>query len=237
MTSICRGYRCEYYGKEETKGYCSECWQLHLEEMAERPLQKAGPAVQESSECPTCSDILRNPQVLPCGHSFCATCIKKEVMKEKASGGFETFGGEDDKGLECPACLASYSKDSVRPNHALKALVDGIDKAIQHHQAISFTPLQAVKQLAKDKQEYLDIPISYMGERRKKVKWISRLLLDGSEVSVGRGHTKSPQYRVLPVPEEGATEGGGDHLRVGGRRGGVTELRRGGRSRPGLGLV
>ncbi|XP_041453637.1 E3 ubiquitin-protein ligase TRIM56-like [Lytechinus variegatus] len=49
--------------------------------------------LSESLECPICHDLLCNPKLLPCSHSFCTSCLTELHSFQQA-----------DSGLTCPVC-------------------------------------------------------------------------------------------------------------------------------------
>mmetsp|Transcript_86462 Transcript_86462/g.153110 ORF Transcript_86462/g.153110 Transcript_86462/m.153110 type:complete len:466 (+) Transcript_86462:46-1443(+) len=61
-------------------------------------------------ECPVCLSPFDDPHVLPgCGHTFCAACI--QGVAGRGSG-------------RCPQCRQDFQARHVRPNFALRALMD-----------------------------------------------------------------------------------------------------------------
>ncbi|XP_071824039.1 uncharacterized protein [Apostichopus japonicus] len=62
-------------------------------------------------DCPVCCLKQTDPKVLPCGHSFCKSCIEKLIQARPAS---------------CPVCRAQItapSSDTLPTNFTLKALI------------------------------------------------------------------------------------------------------------------
>ncbi|XP_041457330.1 tripartite motif-containing protein 45-like [Lytechinus variegatus] len=49
--------------------------------------------LSDSLECPICHDLLCNPKLLPCSHSFCTSCLTELHSFQQA-----------DSGLTCPVC-------------------------------------------------------------------------------------------------------------------------------------
>nr|XP_054775016.1 tripartite motif-containing protein 3-like [Lytechinus pictus] len=49
--------------------------------------------LSDSLECPICHDLLCNPKLLPCSHSFCTSCLTELHSSQQA-----------DSGLTCPVC-------------------------------------------------------------------------------------------------------------------------------------
>nr|AIL01927.1 TRIM5-4 alpha isoform [Tupaia belangeri] len=70
--------------------------------------------VKEEVTCPICLELLREPQSLECGHSFCQSCITANHTKP-------TVGQEESC---CPVCRVSYQPGSLRPNRHLANIVE-----------------------------------------------------------------------------------------------------------------
>nr|XP_015195105.1 PREDICTED: zinc-binding protein A33-like [Lepisosteus oculatus] len=62
---------------------------------------------QEELTCPVCLQTLVDPASLPCGHSFCFTCIQAVVESKKVGGA--GAAGEDGKAHSCPECRSKHS--------------------------------------------------------------------------------------------------------------------------------
>ncbi|KAK7945360.1 hypothetical protein WMY93_001088 [Mugilogobius chulae] len=85
-----------------------------IEKMAERALQLD----QETFNCSVCLDLLKDPVTIPCGHSYCMSCIdthwNEEVIKESFS---------------CPQCRHNLTDRPVLvKNTMLAALVEELSK-------------------------------------------------------------------------------------------------------------
>ncbi|XP_028267201.1 nuclear factor 7, brain [Parambassis ranga] len=69
---------------------------------------------EDDLTCPICCDIFTDPILLPCGHSFCRSCLKKCR----------------DTGLrECPVCRKRATKSNLTSNLALKNVCEAVVQA------------------------------------------------------------------------------------------------------------
>ena len=65
---------------------------MSLSRQAKKHLSKTFVKLEELVTCAVCHELLNNPKVFPCLHSYCYECIVK-LSKRKC-------------GLECPECRA-----------------------------------------------------------------------------------------------------------------------------------
>lgn len=83
------------------------------------------PLVHELS-CPICSLLFQDPVVLPCGHSYCRTCIWKAAYTAGKSGQSPPC---------CPECREQFQDaDSLQKNFKLCNIVEGFRAAHVHLQ-------------------------------------------------------------------------------------------------------
>ncbi|CAG5881731.1 unnamed protein product [Menidia menidia] len=72
----------------------------------------------ESISCSICLEVLKDPVTIPCGHSYCMSCIKAH------------FDGEDQKGVHsCPQCRKRFTPRPVLVRNTMFAdLVEQLKK-------------------------------------------------------------------------------------------------------------
>ncbi|XP_057705204.1 E3 ubiquitin-protein ligase TRIM35-like [Corythoichthys intestinalis] len=64
--------------------------------------------------CPACSNIFTDPLMLPCGHSFCRTCLHQLIATDKRL---------------CQLCGRAFGLRDPRPNIAVRAICEEIVKS------------------------------------------------------------------------------------------------------------
>mmetsp|Transcript_16632 Transcript_16632/g.39899 ORF Transcript_16632/g.39899 Transcript_16632/m.39899 type:complete len:145 (-) Transcript_16632:223-657(-) len=63
----------------------------------------------------------KQPQVLPCGHSFCAKCVRRLIRTE--------FRRSSRRVAVCPLCMEKTAQADVRVNYGLRDVVQQLREA------------------------------------------------------------------------------------------------------------
>ncbi|XP_072181219.1 tripartite motif-containing 13-like [Diadema setosum] len=79
---------------------------------------------EEHLTCPVCRDRIVDARQLPCGHSFCNTCINAVISNKRQS---------DETDMECPYCRDSTEmcdmERILKPNFMVNNILDAIKSA------------------------------------------------------------------------------------------------------------
>uniref|UniRef100_A0A3B1J6J4 Uncharacterized protein n=1 Tax=Astyanax mexicanus TaxID=7994 RepID=A0A3B1J6J4_ASTMX len=74
---------------------------------------------EDHFRCPVCSDVLKEPVSIPCGHSYCKTCIQTYWNKPAHEGSYS-----------CPQCRKRFrTRPTLNPNSALATVVQKLQLA------------------------------------------------------------------------------------------------------------
>jgi len=73
-------------------------------------------------QCPICLDILHDPKVLDCQHTFCANCLRVHHTTTARTLGVQNF-------IDCPTCrtrsnLINNSIDSLPGNYIVRDIIE-----------------------------------------------------------------------------------------------------------------
>ena len=69
----------------------------------------------DGTKCSICNETFVHPQILPCLHTFCKTCIDEWQRKGSAA-------------LKCPKCRTGFRKDDVKPDFRLGEFLEVLSK-------------------------------------------------------------------------------------------------------------
>ncbi|CAF1321445.1 unnamed protein product [Adineta steineri] len=78
--------------------------------------------IDDLLQCPICLDILQDPKVLDCQHTFCANCLKVHLASIERNHGSSNF-------MDCPTCrlrsnLINNSIDSLPGNYIVRDIIE-----------------------------------------------------------------------------------------------------------------
>ena len=95
--------------------------------------------VKEELTCPICQDLLNEPKILPCLHSFCTGCLKEW------SGRLANWDPSK-RHLECPLCRAKVLLSTSR------AVEDEVEELPSHFSAIRLVEIVRLQEQASSKK-------------------------------------------------------------------------------------
>jgi hypothetical protein len=82
----------------------------------------ASPMFEEDLECPVCLRLLHIPTTLPCGHTFCMSCLSQTAARSPAAA--EDESSSNQISCRCPVCRReSYFDELPQRNALLSALI------------------------------------------------------------------------------------------------------------------
>ena len=81
--------------------------------------------MEELTNCIVCFETFVNPQLLPCQHTFCKSCVENLVT---------------DARIKCPECNVTSNKNKVKPDFRLTSFLDALAQ-----QAVSLTQPHELK--------------------------------------------------------------------------------------------
>ncbi|XP_053309714.1 E3 ubiquitin-protein ligase TRIM47 [Spea bombifrons] len=87
----------------------------------------------EYLRCPVCLDVFHEPVTIPCGHTFCMSCITQCWSLQDAS-------------ISCPQCRSTFSSDSqprLCKNSILSQMVDHFSNMQRHSEKVTAKIRQA----------------------------------------------------------------------------------------------
>ncbi|XP_076874396.1 uncharacterized protein LOC143524655 isoform X2 [Brachyhypopomus gauderio] len=75
--------------------------------------------MEDHFRCSVCTDVLKEPVSIPCGHSYCKTCIQTYWSKPTQAGSYS-----------CPQCRKRFNTHpALKPNIALAIVVEKLQQA------------------------------------------------------------------------------------------------------------
>ncbi|XP_055988115.1 E3 ubiquitin-protein ligase TRIM38-like [Sorex fumeus] len=78
--------------------------------------------MKEDATCSICLEIMTKPVSIDCGHSYCQSCIMKNVTSQQLY---------NKKTFYCPVCRSKFQKESIRPVKELENIISSIKKVEQ----------------------------------------------------------------------------------------------------------
>uniref|UniRef100_A0A673M250 RING-type domain-containing protein n=1 Tax=Sinocyclocheilus rhinocerous TaxID=307959 RepID=A0A673M250_9TELE len=87
---------------------------------------------QDEFMCSVCLDLLKDPVAIPCGHSYCKSCIT------------DCWDQEDQKRVySCPQCRQTFGPRPALARNTISTFIDGIMKyMLQIHTSYIYIYIQ-----------------------------------------------------------------------------------------------
>ena len=82
-------------------------------------------SAEELTNCVICTEFFVDPQVLPCEHVFCKSCVNR--MKDAGT-------------IKCPNCSKVCVIDDVKPDFRLATFLDALEKTTEHFTKLLQSP-------------------------------------------------------------------------------------------------
>ncbi|XP_049620922.1 E3 ubiquitin-protein ligase TRIM38-like isoform X1 [Suncus etruscus] len=78
--------------------------------------------LREEATCSKCQQLMTDPMIIDCGHSFCHECLINIMDQHKKI----VMGKRDEMIYFCEFCNTAFKEQSIRPNKKLKTIIETI---------------------------------------------------------------------------------------------------------------